>query len=81
MSNQKGVRSARGAIVDFDLLKIKEQIASAPKPVTVEARENFIDNKFKRKMKKQTREAIDMAHDDVISMNTTPKKTEKTEEK
>lgn len=62
-----GVRSAKGAIVDFDLLKIKQQIAAAPKPVVVEARENFIDNKFKRQLKKQVREAIDLATDQVIS--------------
>lgn len=80
MSGQKGVRSARGVIVDFDLLKIKEQIASAPKPVMVEVRENFIDNKFKRKLKRQTREAIDLVHDEVISMNTKPKTTDPIEE-
>lgn len=47
-------RSARGEIVDFDLLKIKEQIANAPKPTNVRAREDFIDQKFKRRLKKTT---------------------------
>lgn len=50
------VRSARGVRVDFDLLKIKKQMASAPKPTNVAARESFIDQKFKRKLKKIKRE-------------------------
>lgn len=48
----KPVKSAKGQIVDFDLLKIKQQIASAPKPTNVKAREDFIDQKFKRRLKK-----------------------------
>jgi len=47
-------KSARGEIVDFDLLKIKEQIASAPKTTNVVAREDFIDQKFKRRLRKMT---------------------------
>jgi len=50
----KKVRSAKGVAVDFDLIKIKQQMASAPKPTTVQARENFIDQKFKRRIKKAT---------------------------
>lgn len=64
---EKGVRSAKGEIVDFNLLKIKEQIAAAPKPVVVEARENFIDSKFKRQLKKQVKEAMDLATEHVLS--------------
>lgn len=52
----KGVKSARGATVDFDLLRIKQQIASAPKPTTVQAREDFIDQRFKRRLKKMKRD-------------------------
>lgn len=48
----KGVRSARGTMVNFDLLKIKQQLALAPKTTEVKARENFIDAKFKRRLKK-----------------------------
>ncbi len=48
----KKVRSARGEMVDFDLLKIKEQIASTPKTVDVQAREAFIDKKLRRRIKK-----------------------------
>ena len=57
----RSVRSARGAQVDFDLLKIKQQIASAPKTTNVEARENFIDQKFKRRIKKLTRDVSQVA--------------------
>lgn len=52
----KSVKSVRGDTVNFDLLKIKQQIASAPKPTDVKAREDFIDQKFKRRLKKLTRE-------------------------
>lgn len=51
------VRTARGKIIDFDLMKVKTQIASAPKPVNVQERENFIDRKLQRKLRKAKREA------------------------
>jgi hypothetical protein len=47
----KKVRSARGELVDFDLLKIKEQIAAAPPPTDVRARQDFIDRRLRRRMK------------------------------
>ena len=50
----KGARSARGEIVDFDLLRIKENLATAPKGSTVKAREDFIDSKFKRRLRRLT---------------------------
>lgn len=53
------VRSARGVLVDFDLLKIKQQIASTPKPTDVKARENFIDQKFKRRLKKAQQQVVE----------------------
>lgn len=46
-------RSARGEIVDIDLVKIKQQIASTPKPVTVQEREKFVDKRIRRRVKKQ----------------------------
>lgn len=70
---EKGTRSAKGVLVDFDLLKIKQQIASAPKPVVVQARETFIDNKFKRQLKKLTRDALDLTNDVVESADPQPK--------
>jgi hypothetical protein len=48
------VRSAKGEVVDFDLLKIKEQIASAPTPTEVKTRQDFIENRLKRRLKKKT---------------------------
>lgn len=38
-------RSARGNVVDFDLLAIKEQLAAKPVPVGVNDRRRFIDEK------------------------------------
>jgi hypothetical protein len=55
---EKGVLSARGERVDFDLMKIKQQIAAAPKAVTVKAREDFIDQKSKRRLNRQIREVV-----------------------
>jgi hypothetical protein len=46
------VRSAKGVMVNFDLLKIKEEIAAGPKPVNVQKREDFIDRKTRRRVKK-----------------------------
>jgi len=39
------VRSARGDVVDFDLLAITRSLATAPAPINVEARRKFIDEK------------------------------------
>lgn len=41
----KLARSARGEVVDFDLIAIRQQLASAPPPVEVSARREYIDNK------------------------------------
>lgn len=41
----KVTRSARGEAIDFDLLAIKQQLASTPAPVNVNARRNFIDER------------------------------------
>lgn len=46
------IKSARGEIVDLDLLKIKQQISAAPKTTDVTAREDFIDSKLKRRLKR-----------------------------
>ena len=48
----KKVKSARGELVDFDLLKIKEQMASAPPTADVRARQDFIDKRLRRRLKK-----------------------------
>lgn len=41
----KIARSARGEVVDFDLIAIRQQLASAPPPVEVSTRREYIDNK------------------------------------
>lgn len=48
----KRVRTAKGQILDFDLLKIKEQMESAPAPSNVQARQDFIDQKMRRRVKR-----------------------------
>jgi len=45
-------RSAKGVIVDFDLLKIRQKLAAQPVTVSVKAREDFIDKKLRRRMRK-----------------------------
>ena len=48
----KKVRSAKGEMVDFDLLKIKEQIVSEPAPLDVKARQDHIDQRLRRRLRK-----------------------------
>jgi hypothetical protein len=62
----KKVRSARGEVVDFDLMKVKEQIAAAPTPLEVKARQNFIENRLKRRIKK-AQNAVDIKKEDVVA--------------
>ena len=52
-------RSAKGAIVDFDLLKIKAQIASAPPTTDVKKREDFIDRKLRRRVKRIKKKVVE----------------------
>ena len=47
-------RSARGEVVDFDLLAIKQQLAATPVPVSVDTRRKFIDEKDGLKSKTAT---------------------------
>ena len=64
---EKGTLSVRGERVDFDLMKIKEQIAAAPKTITVTAREDFIDQKFKRRLNRQIKEVTAQITEDIIT--------------
>lgn len=41
----KQTRSARGEVVDFDILIIKQQLSSAPQAIEVNARREYIDQK------------------------------------
>jgi hypothetical protein len=52
------VRSARGQVVDFDLIAIANQLASAPPPVSVNERRLFIDEKDGVKPEKKLAEAV-----------------------
>lgn len=45
-------RSARGVIIDFDLLKIKQNLGAKPRTVEVKAREEFIDKRLRRRLRK-----------------------------
>lgn len=42
-------RSAKGELVDLDLLKIKQTLASSPAPTEVAAREDFIEKRLSRR--------------------------------
>lgn len=46
-------RSMRGSKVDFDLMDIKTQMASAPKPTEVKSREDFIETRLNRRLKRK----------------------------
>jgi len=46
-------RSARGEIVDFDILAIKAKLESANKPVKVKEREDYIAQKSRRRRSKK----------------------------
>jgi hypothetical protein len=54
----KRVRSAKGEIVDFDILTIKAQLAGRPQMIDVQQRREFVDS---RESGKSTNEAIEAA--------------------
>lgn len=56
--SRKVVRSAKGVLIDFDLLKIKEQIASDPAPLDVKARQDHVDQRMRRRLRKVKKTAI-----------------------
>lgn len=49
----KKVRSARGVMVDFDLMKVKEEIANA-QSVDVTDRTAFVEKRLRRRTKRST---------------------------
>lgn len=53
------VRSARGDVVNFELIAIKQQLASAPVPVGVDERRRFIDEKDGIRTKQIVEEPVD----------------------
>jgi len=59
------VRSARGDIVDFDMLAIKQQLASIPAPVGVTQRRKFIDDKDGLRQKTVKQQPVEVSALDV----------------
>jgi hypothetical protein len=61
----KFARSARGELVDFDLLAIKQQLAMMPVPVGVDERRRFIDEKdgLKTKQSQDASSSIEQSAD------------------
>lgn len=43
------IRSSRGVMVDFDQIKIKQQLAQAPSTAEVKAREDFVERRIRRR--------------------------------
>jgi hypothetical protein len=59
------IRSAKGEIVDFDLLKIRQTLAQKPVSLDVKAREDFIDKKLRRRIRK-AKHAAAVAETDAV---------------
>ena len=60
----KKVRTSRGNMIDFDLLKVKNSMSSNPKTVEVKHRENFIDKKMKNRVRKTVQNMSERALDE-----------------
>lgn len=59
-------KSARGEIVDFDLIKIKEQMAAVPVSIDVQARRNFVEGRLRRTIRKKIPQGlVDRATKDI----------------
>lgn len=69
-------RSARGVIVDFDLLRIREKLAAAPRTVQVKERENYVESKSRRRRKPKPVEG-----EEVLEESEVPKEEVKDEAK
>lgn len=48
----KKVRTMRGEILDWDLASVKNQMAKKPAPLNVKERQDFIDSKLRRRVKR-----------------------------
>jgi len=47
----KKIRSAKGVMVDFDLLRIQETLAAKPTTQSVKARQDFVEKRLRRRTK------------------------------
>lgn len=54
----KKVRSIKGEVVDFDLLKVKQQIENRDKPDSVEMREKYIDIRRRRNPRRNVADLV-----------------------
>lgn len=61
-------RSAKGVIVDFDILQIKQQLAATPVQVGTEERRRFIDTKDGIKPKVVTAPEVQNGLKDISAM-------------
>lgn len=51
------VVSARGQVIDIDLLRLKQEMATMPKPIAIQAREDFIEKRSKRRNRRIKKDA------------------------
>jgi hypothetical protein len=58
------VRSAKGEVLDFDLLLLKQQLQVAPAPTEVKVREDFIDKRMGRRTKRMAAAIVDQQPQD-----------------
>lgn len=65
----KRVRSAKGEVIDFDVLMIKAQLAAKPLMVDVQQRREFVDSKENGKSINESIEAAMEVREDFIATN------------
>ena len=65
----KRVRSAKGEVIDFDVLMIKAQLAAKPLMVDVQQRREFVDSKENGKSINESIEAAMDVREDFIATN------------
>lgn len=59
----KKIKSAKGELVDFQLLKLKQTLTSSPITVEVKNREKFIENKLNRKIIREKNKLLNKLKD------------------
>ena len=59
MANQKRSKSIRGETVDFDLMRVKQNIENRDKPDSVEMREKYIDIRRRRNPRRNVGDLVD----------------------
>lgn len=74
------VRSARGEVIDFDLMEIKSQMANHPKPTDVKKRETFIESRLHRRAKKLEQKTKKLAEELLMKQDKKSEEEKKIEE-